>query len=576
MDIQHFGDLSLSASKSKSKQSSRYKGGAKVDSGYDISTKVGDTVAGTDLTSSASKRSARFNEGKKKIDFGYDSSTKSGDTVAGIDSSLQKCELQQPDPAHSDALQNSKTEDFRTKFHCNICLRSFLRADLFERHLRRHRGERPFVCTICSKKFTDQDEKKRHEKIHEYKGWGRFVCRGELSAQPARVWGCGYRFERVEGLVRHFNSRGNVGRGCIMPLLGKEVVENGVFTSPSVLLTQYPELKDFKLVQISASQNAPTEAVSISSSDDSGYTSYLNPLSVLPIPIFQAQTEGPRKAMSYYGSYPSVESQVTPSPPSQNVQDSTDILTPLPDRLETSEDSDDSLLKTIPRVEESDCEDPSRGIELLDIQNDSQGNSDCEGQSSYKVRHVSKKTSFAAERAWNNDGNCHLPDKLSHDQSSSNSGSEDGYDDTSEASVLDCSQRALIARLMDEICSSFFYQISHRPRQHGQGGQGSRESSSSSTAQKVTTNSFIGESPGKQGKRSHKEDEDPEDEDGGKKKRSRNLNSDDGHSARVRYFACPFHKFDASTYSSGNADPRVGLKYRSCGPPGWPNIGKLK
>ena len=178
------------------------------------------------------------------------------------------------------------------------------------------------------------------------------------------------------------------------------------------------------------------------------------------------------------------------------------------------------------------------------------------------------------------DGNIHLSDNsersLSTDESSSNSSSENGYNDTSERSVLNCSQRALISRLMDEICSSFFYQVSHRPRQHGQGGQGSRETSSSSTEQTTTTNSSVGEFPGSWRKRRQREDEDPEDEDDGKRKRLRNQNSDDGHSTRVRYFACPFHKLDASTYGTGNADPRVGLKYRSCGPPGWPNIGKLK
>lgn len=250
------------------------------------------------------------------------------------------------------------------------------------------------------------------------------------------------------------------------------------------------------------------------------------------------------------------------------------------DMPEASEDSDKSLVKIIPSGDEPDCEGFSGGIGFSDHQIDLQRSSDSEGRSNHKVRHVSKETTFAHESGGEIDGNGRHSDNakgsLSPDETSSDSGSENGYNDTKEGSVLNCSQRALISRLMDEICSSFFYQVSHRPRQRGQGGQGSRESSSSSTGQTTITNSFIGEYRGTRRKRGHKEDEGAEDEDDGKHKRPRDQNCNDGHSTRVRYFACPFHKFDASTYGSGNADPRVGLKYRSCGPPGWPNIGKLK
>ena len=357
----------------------------------------------------------------------------------------------------------------------------------------------------------------------------------------------------------------------------------------SHLLLHSGELSAQDLALISAWRNAPTGKRRLTykdslTSNDSGYESALHldssePHFISPVQV-EAQTEGPQKALSYYGSLSSLGSQFMPSPPLQNLQDPTDILTLLSDRPETSEDYDNSLEKTIPSGDEPDCEGFSRRIELSGHHIDSQGTSESEEQSSYKVRHVSKETTFAQERVWEKDGNGHLSDypegSLSPNESSSNSGSEDGNNEISEGSILDGFQRALISRLMDEICSSFFYQVSHRPRQRGQGGQSSRQSSSSSTDQTITTNGFIGELPGSRRKRSQKEDEDPDDEDDGKNKRSKNQNSDDGHSTRVRYFACPFHKFDASTYSSGNADPRIGLKYRSCGPPGWPNIGKLK
>ena len=536
------------------------------------------------------------------IDSGYDISTKVGDTVAGIDSSSKECVLGQPDPDNSEILHTTKIEHIRSvdgKFHCHLCPAKFKRAHILRSHLRIHSGDRPFVCTICSKTFAHTHARTHHEGLHSSET--KLVCRGELSAQPARAWGCGRHFASAADLAQHFNSQGNVGRVCIMSLLDKAVGKAGIYPFPSVLLTQYPVLKDFKLVHLSpwqdaptwgnsglsrneggyaARQNAPSGRKSGLSHNHSGYESvlHLDPsetLSISPAQV-EAQTEGTQKALPYYGSLSSLESQVKPSPPWSNLQDLADNLSQVSDRPETSEDSDNSLVETIPCGDEPDCKGFSQGIELSGHQVDLQGTSDSEGRLNYKVHHVSKENTFAQEKAWTKDGNGHLSDSISPDQSSTNSGSENEYDDTSEASILDCSQRALIARLMDEICSSFFYQISHRPRQRGQGGQGSREASSSSTEQTITTISFIDGLHGSRRKRSHKKDEDPEDEDNGEYKRPRNQNTDDDHSKKARNFACPFHQFDASTYSSGNADPRVGLKYRCCGPPGWPNIGKLK
>ena len=190
------------------------------------------------------------------------------------------------------------------------------------------------------------------------------------------------------------------------------------------------------------------------------------------------------------------------------------------------------------------------------------------------------QTAFAQDLASDKDGNGHLSDEyegsLSANEHSVKSGSENEYDSTSEGSVLNCSQRALISRLMDEICSLFFSQVSHRPRQRGQDGQGARDSSSDTTERTITSNHSSNQSSVSRRKRIHEDDEDPADEDNDEHKRRKTQDSNDVPSTRERYFACPFHKFDASIYGNGNEDPRLGLKYRSCGPPGWRTIGKLK
>ena len=166
---------------------------------------------------------------------------------------------------------------------------------------------------------------------------------------------------------------------------------------------------------------------------------------------------------------------------------------------------------------------------------------------------------------------------LSPDESSPTSDSENGYESTSERSIMNYSQKALISRLMDEICSSFFFQVHHRHRQHGR--RDADSFSSDSTQSSINTMGFNNNgSSANRGKRARKGDEDPEDEDDGKRKRRRSKESvsSDSPLAEVRYFACPFHKFDVSTYSNRNGNPRLALKYRSCGPPGWPTIGKMK
>ena len=562
------------------------------------------------------------------IDPGPDGSTKLGDTVAGTDSGSQECVLEQPDPGRSDMLHTTKTEYVRSldgKYHCNLCHMRFIRVSTLRSHLRKHSDERPFECTICGRAFSRQNDHKCHENPapksilrnpHDKSSEHPDDVREGVAPHrdmPKKAVPANARWTKINRKLvspeslRQDGIRFNeyVDHVIVLKVMDLEEIEK--YTRKTAEIREKRQLSmaiepphDFMhdsemelvcrlepsaqdLALISARQNEIFRSSS-GGSKDSGYESALDldpseSLSISSVHV-EVQTEGPQKTLPYYDSLSSLGSHFMPSPPLQSLQDPTDILTLLPDRPETSEDADNSLSKTVRSGDELDCEGFSRAIELSDHQTESQESSDSEGRSCYKVRHVSKETTFAQESPWEKDGSGRFPynpeGSLSSDESSSNSGFETGYNDTSEGSILSYSQRALISRLMDEICSSFFYQISHRPRQRGQGGQGSRESSSSSTEQTITTNRLIGEPPGTRRKRSDKEGEDPEDEDDGKYKRPRNQNSDDGHSTKERYFACPFHKFDASTYGSGNVDPRVGLKYRSCGPPGWPNIGKLK
>ena len=168
------------------------------------------------------------------------------------------------------------------------------------------------------------------------------------------------------------------------------------------------------------------------------------------------------------------------------------------------------------------------------------------------------------------------PSPLSADETSTEPESDGGYESTTERSILSCSQKDLISRLMDEICSSFFFQLTHGP--HQRGPKSGESFSSDNTQTSISTkSSYENGSSVSRGKRA-RDDEDPSDERQHKRKRrpSKGSFSSDLPLAEIRYFACPFHKFDMSTYSDRNSSPDLALKYRSCGPPGRPTIGRMK
>ena len=151
----------------------------------------------------------------------------------------------------------------------------------------------------------------------------------------------------------------------------------------------------------------------------------------------------------------------------------------------------------------------------------------------------------------------------SSSSSSSSDQSDQGYKSASESSVVSSSRKTLISRLMDEICSSFFSQACYRPRQQAQGEANSYYSDSMhGSFYPIISNDK--DSVTNQRKRARDDDEDPKEN--GKRKLRRGKEPDITL-ADVRYFACPFHKFSVSIYSSRNKDPRLALKFRSCGPP---------
>jgi len=58
------------------------------------------------------------------------------------------------------------TEAVPKPFACDVCGRSFVRANLLAVHCRTHTGDRPFQCEICGRRFICRGDLNKHHRLH--------------------------------------------------------------------------------------------------------------------------------------------------------------------------------------------------------------------------------------------------------------------------------------------------------------------------------------------------------------------------------------------------------------------------
>ena len=68
--------------------------------------------------------------------------------------------------SHIHTLQLTHTAHFACPLEAEGCLKRFRSQNDLDVHLRRHRGEKPYVCAICAGTYSMRSEFKEHMKSH--------------------------------------------------------------------------------------------------------------------------------------------------------------------------------------------------------------------------------------------------------------------------------------------------------------------------------------------------------------------------------------------------------------------------
>jgi len=202
------------------------------------------------------------------------------------------------------------------RFLCAECGKGFYTSGNYKKHMRGHRGERPYKCQLCDRAFVGLSDLRSHEAIHrgvrshqcpdcDLKFFRRYTLvrhrRVHTGEKPYMCDICGASFTQCGTLKKHKENHSLDQRGCDRP---PRVKGTKYRVRPQPEFPVEEPVQEENLPENNIEENDPSECVMIPSALNHYHLTQNPPTTMFHIPLPQPfPTEQPHS--QHYESPPS-------------------------------------------------------------------------------------------------------------------------------------------------------------------------------------------------------------------------------------------------------------------------------